>query len=110
MILKKLCRDISVDEGYEGSILKRLVGLVSYFRIFESTPNYWFFIFQMASRFNQSRTSDTYKVKEAAIELLNTIPVLSHPIPFDKDSCGFNHVDTGRRICPANIVHNFDLE
>lgn len=30
VILQTLCRDISVDEGYDGSILKRLVGLVSH--------------------------------------------------------------------------------
>jgi hypothetical protein len=64
----------------------------------------------MASGFNRSRTSDTYKVKEATVELLNTISVLSQPIPFDKDSRGFNHVDTGRRICPAKVAHNFDAE
>ena len=64
----------------------------------------------MATGFNRSRTSDTYKLKEATIELLNTISVLSQPIPFEKDSRGFNHVDTGRRICPANLAHNFNVE
>jgi hypothetical protein len=64
----------------------------------------------MATGLNRSRTSDTYKIKEATIELLNAISVVSHPIPFDKDSRGFNHVDTGRRICPAKITHNFDAE
>ena len=38
MMLNKLSREISIEEGYEGSVLKRLVGLVSYPQIFESTP------------------------------------------------------------------------
>jgi hypothetical protein len=51
-----------------------------------------------------------YKVKEATIEILNTISVVSQPIPITKDTRGFNHIDTGWRICPANIAHNFDVE
>ncbi|KAK0493704.1 hypothetical protein EDD18DRAFT_1078098 [Armillaria luteobubalina] len=69
--------------------------------------------FQLRLGIKESRGSDTNKVRYDILTLCLKDPVntaVTLPIPLHKTGQGFNHVDTGRLLCPQIYLEEFNTK
>jgi hypothetical protein len=107
--ITKLCQTRDNDEGLHDSMLFKFIELVSNAFIL-SCSLFYLGNHQLHDASNQARIADTSKVNKAICELMvkDIGGHLTPPVPNEKCTRGWQHIDTGRFNCPAHLIGDYD--